>query len=309
MDRTLEIAEKQGKTFLAALIVGLTLVCTLFSWRFYAWLNVSTPTQEDWNRAAEIVKAEFLSGDFVAVTPFWATTGEKAFVDQELPYRYVRWIAREDWPNVERLWVVSGYDRFRDRDVFLSGNVVSERLENAGPLQIERFRFENPLKGAFVFHERLSEAEVFTQKGKDTKICKQRRKEPDRFDCDNRRQWHHVGRKDVEIGDAVRPVIWAHPVAKTDIHIKFQGVRATHGIVLTHGLSLYAAADPRGKEVFIDVFVDGRKIGRAVQKNIKGWHRMEIPFRKVSGNIHDVDLVVSAEKDGRRHFVFDGYAY
>ena len=291
----------------ALLLLVLALLLVLWSWLFYPMQAARTPTFDDWSVAASFVKERFKQGDFVAVVPFWASMGEKAFAENKLPHRYVRWVSREDWPVAKRLWVVSGYDRFIDREEWLARGAVTVENYKVGSLDIELFTLPCASGPVYDFHDHLHEAEVFTRRGYDEVSCGRWDEKEERFHCTRRNDWHYVGRIIQEIGDGVRPSIWAHPVTAKELHVSFKDVPGGKRIVVFHGLNPYAAAAKDGKPVFIDVYIGKKKLGRAVQENVGGWHKSEFRLEGVSADRNDIDIVITTPRDGRRHFSFNGY--
>jgi len=297
----------QNKSTISAILLVLAIVAILI-WTilFYKKLDNQVPELNTWIEAAKLVKTEYKPGDKVAIVPFWATMGEKAFAESRLDYMYLRFVAEEDWPTAKRLWVVSGYDRFLDRDKLIEAGNKPDFNKQIGPLTVERFVMNDFSSKVFDLHENLPDAEVFYQRDKKKTPCQGWIRKDSRFTCSNA-DWQNVGWMTQEIGDAVRKTIWSHPVTNTEVHIKYRNVGADKKVVLFTGLTLYGAADDTGLPVHVDIKVDGKKIGRATQENKTGWHRHEFSLKKVAGNLHDIEFVVTTERDGRRHFSFNGY--
>lgn len=289
-------------------LASMVVIVAILIWTvlFYGKLEDQVPTLDDWANAASIIKQDYKQGDKVAIVPFWASMGEKYFAKADFDYIYLRYVNQEDFTGYKRLWVVSGYDRFVDRDAFAANGNQSEFTSKSGPLNIERFSLKDADTKIFRFYDNLPEAEVFYFSNNKKSPCVGWIKKESIFKC-SRAEWQRVGWITQEIGDAVRNTIWSHPVNNTEIHVKFRNVKASQKVVLFSGLTLYSVADKTGQPVFIDVYVDGNKIGRATQPNQKGWHRHELSLENITGNLHDIELVITTERDGRRHFSFNGY--
>ncbi len=303
----LERTEINAKRLLAAALALVLLALVLWSILFYRNLNAATPEFEEWQAAAQAIQQEMQAGDAVAITPFWATMGERAFVEAGLSYQYLRWIAQEDWPGVKRLWVVEGYDRFVDRDELLAKGAVLQETRSIGPLNVQRFELPSPGGPVFDFYDHLSEAQVYTKRNGKRDECSSWNEKERKFSCSLRQQWHYVGQLTQEIGDAVRHTIWCHPVRGKEIHIRFEQVPIRQKLVIHSGLTDYAVADKNGGKVFIDAWVDGKRIGQAVQENVDGWHRHAFELKNPTGKPHTVEFVVTTPRDGRRHFSFNAY--
>ena len=278
----------------------------MWSWWFHHDLRAQTPSTADWERIAQAIKRDFKPGDRVAITPFWATMGERAFVQADLNYQYVRWVAREDWPDEKRLWVVSAYRRFVDRNEFIERGAKPEASFSLGPIKVERFLLPWA-RPTFRFDEQLPNAEVFHKRGANEISCGEWNGDEARFICNQQADWQHVGQLTVEAGEALRSAIWAHPINNTDIRIRYHQVPLQDVIVVHHGLTEYAAAEPEGAPVFIDIYVDGRNITRLTQRNVRGWLRDEVYYRGKPGELHEVEFSISMPRDGRRHFMFNAY--
>lgn len=301
----------QNKTLGKPALILAALAVLIFIWTlwFYYELSSSNVSQSNWAEAAEKISKDFAPADRVAIVPFWASMGEQAFVERHLPYRYVRYVSKEDWTGTGRLWVVSAHNRFVDRDEWISSGQQANLSFTVGSLKIERFPLSNPPKKTYSFTKHLSESDVsISTRGKAATACEPWDERTERFSCSKRIRWFHVGQKTWEIGDAVREVIWAHPRNNHETHILFRGVPIRKRIVIYTGLDLYSAASKNGAEVQLKVLTDGRKIGVASQKNVRGWHRHEFAMDEATNGLHDVELIISSPNDGRRHFVFNGYA-
>jgi len=300
--------EQKGRFALAALAGVAALALVIWSVTFHRHLADMTPTPGDWETAAKLVAERLQTGDRVAIVPFWATSGEKPFAVRNLPYQFVQRVAQESWPDAQRLWVVSGYERFADRDAFLARGAKPLETHQVGPLDVELFAVPWGVADTYFFWDHLAEAEVEVKRGAASTPCDSWNEETERFVCSHQADWQYVGRLRQELGNAVRRTIWAHPVSRTEIVIRFLAVPATRRVVVEHGLTGYAAANRPGAPVFIEARVDGRPAGRVVQQNEDGWFSDEILLGAFPGERHDIELIVTTPDDGRRHFSFSGYA-
>jgi hypothetical protein len=296
---------KRVAVFAVLFAMVMILVWTFF---FYKRLNDWTPVQDDWRNAAGIIAADFGSNDIVAIVPFWASTGERYLVGAGLRHRYVRWAANEDWAGYDKLWVLSGYGRFNDRDALISLGFKPDFVKQAGALQVERF--SNPDGGTptFRFLEHLQEAKVEQVRRGRTQVCGPWDARLLRFECAKKSTWNYVGLLNREVGFGVRPSIWAHPIQSGETHVLFSSVTASRRIVVHTGLTLFAIAERQGTPVLVDVLVDGKKVGQAVQPNARGWLRHEFSLDGLENQPHEVRFVVHSKRENRRHFTFDAYA-
>lgn len=289
--------------FLVLLVAGL--VWTL---AFYARLNRATPGQADWVEAARLIAQQARPGDVVAIVPFWATTGERAFVEAGLSYRYVRWVAREDWPGHPRLWVVHAHGRFVDRRELLRAGFTSEYEATAGVLGVERFSVPGGEVATYRFERELSSARVEQLRGKREQPCTPWLADTERFECAPQSTWNYVGRLTREVGFGIRPAIWAHPIQNGSTRIRFENVPLSRRIVVHTALTHHAVALREGAPVLVDVRVNGEQIGRAIQPNERGWFRHEFAYAGDDAKPVRVEFVIHTQNQARRHFAFDAYA-
>lgn len=293
---------------LALGVALLTLALLAYSAYFYWHLSDETPAAADWAAAAAFIKSAKEKGDQVALVPFWATSGEAAFAKAELNYRYVRDVAGEEWPGAKRLWVVGSYGRF-DRQAFLNKGARSERQTEYGALHVELFSLPNDLSKSYSFRSHLSEMQIWLDKAGQRLNCEPYDAMNKRHVCVRGEDWMRVNEQTAMIGDSPRRVLWAHPRTGAPLHIRLANARGGHELVVQTGFLVPAQTLPDGAPVYVDVLADGRVLGRITQENRDGWFTRRFPLGGGPEGTHDIELVISTPNDGRRHFVFDAFAY
>lgn len=309
MDDAQNPTAASGKRCLAWALLLLTLVLVAYSAYFYWHLSDETPESSNWSSAAAAIKISKEKDDLVALVPFWATRGEEAFAKASLPYRYVRDVSKEEWPGAKRLWVVSSYDRFGDRQAFLDQGARSLRQMEFGAVRVELFSLPRDLSAAYLFRAHLPEMEVWLDKGGQRLNCEPYDAANKRHVCVKGEDWMRVNELTTFLGDSPRRAIWAHPRTGAPLHIKLGNVAARQELVVQTGFLVAAQTLPEGAPVFVDVWVDGRLLGRVTQENRDGWFTRRFPLGASQADSHAVELVISTPNDGRRHFAFDAFAY
>ena len=108
-----------------------------------------------------------------------------------------------------------------------------------------------------------------------------------------------------DLHHAPRRAIWAHPVAGGRVVIEFPRVELASVLRGYTGLGYEAARLTTGlPPVHLDVYVDDRRVLRAVHGQTDVWKRFELDTRDRRGSFARVRFEVSARKSGMRHFYF-----
>jgi len=279
---------------------------TLWSWYFYIHRAAEVPGMNDWRKAVEYISNQYKNGDLLVSVPWWADEGEEAYVKAGLPYRFLQRVDKEVFAGYSRLWILSTFGRLKEKHAESRGYKL-ESLKEIGPIDVYLYSIPTPEPLSYDFRANIDKAHVFIRRNKRDKDCK-------KWDAAKRMHfcgpasWHWTGPETIERDMAQRDVLWGHPMAGAEIHIAFEDVPITKELVVQHGLSEYAARLKEGVPVFIDVYVDGVLQKRVRQDNVRGWFIEHIKPEDMLGERHEVEFVIRAKEDGRRHFHFSAQA-
>ena len=287
---------------LLLLFVGIT----LWSWYFYIHRAAEVPVKSDWQAAVDYLGGKFQNGDLLVSVPWWADEGEEAYVKAGLPYRYLQRVDKEVFAGYSRLWILSTFGRFKESQAEKRGYRL-ESFNEIGPVGVYLYSIPQPEPLSYDFRANIARAHVFVRRDKRDKDCKKWDAARQMHFC-GPGSWNWIGPETIERDMAQRDVLWAHPLTGAEIHIAFEDVPITKELVVQHGLSEYAARLKEGVPVFIDVYIDGVLQKRVRQDNVRGWFIERITPKDMLGQRHEVEFVVRAREDGRRHFHFSAQA-
>jgi hypothetical protein len=280
-----------------ALILGVS----LYSAGFWIVDPLLYPSVADYHKAEEIVRGAWAPGDVWVVKPWWAARLREYLGD--LPMLQVRDLEAEDLSRYRRVWVVTLPGHRALGGGFADGTYRTELDEDAGGLEIRRFELPAPARVVYDFREQLHTALVRLYAGGATKPCTSWVKEGWR--C-SPREWEYVGRVIVDLGTDPREVIWAHPHIAGPVEIGFNRVPGGRTLRVHTGLTPDAARAPEDTPVTLTVFINGREIGRVVQKDRTGYFLNEWDISHLGPGPHNVTFRVSCPRPHLRIFCFDG---
>ncbi|RMG54823.1 MAG: hypothetical protein D6723_04155 [Acidobacteria bacterium] len=161
-------------------------------------------------------------------------------------------------------------------------------------------------RGDYNLLDHLSEARVHLKRG-ENEIPFIRWVRQQWFPAAHRPRWNRVGRTTATLAGMTREVIWAHPVTHADLIIEYPHVPWSDELVLQYGLTDWAVRWKRGAEVVIRVEVEGGPRLTLVQPNRPGWNETVISTDSLRGRSGRLRLIITTEKDTRRHFCFNGF--
>ncbi|MBN1945515.1 MAG: hypothetical protein JW797_07550 [Bradymonadales bacterium] len=118
-------------------------------------------------------------------------------------------------------------------------------------------------------------------------------------------EWLWVGPTQLDMRGVNRSCIWAHPRAGYELVIQFSRVPSGSRLSGRYGLSDSAVAVADGADVGFEVRV-GQVERQFVAENRQGFFPYQVPLDGVGEGPIDIEFVVTAENDGRRHFCFSG---
>lgn len=178
-----------------------------------------------------------------------------------------------------------------------------ERISETEGLVVESWKSTGPLGYRLLDHLDEAEARFVPESEGEPRPCTL-----SRFGARGRKHcgpnsWNWVGASEVTISGKPIWCIWAHPLAQHELRITFPEVPLDRPLSGRYGLTDDAASTQRGSPVTFKILVDGEEVINRLAPNRRGLHQYRVPERTEGV---ELTFVVTAPKDGRRHFCFDG---
>lgn len=255
------------------------------------------PSDADLAAAVALVRAELKPGDQLALAPFWALRSMQWAGDLQPTFDP---LLDQRPPAADRLWVVAEPEGVRTLDR-LAEKYPTERRQQFGKASVACFRTGRSLS----FHavEQLARAKVTLEGGGGTVNCGKWNK--DRWDCDGKPDWQHVGAEWLDVDFAPRQVVWAHPPpAGERLLIRFEGVPLTDRLEVMAGHSVHGA-NYGSAPVQIVARANGTEVGRLQREPGFPLRSYLFDTSALRGMAVDLEFEVSTTNNGANHFVFD----
>jgi hypothetical protein len=292
------------RTAIAALLVALPLGASAWETVAHSLRIAQIATPADWEAAAAIVRREKRPGDLVVAAPDWIRqTAYLHLRDDLVPLRDA---ARADTTTYARLWVVS----IRDAEAPEAAGRRPDLDREVGRVRVRRYPLPRPARVVYDFLDRIDRARVTLESDAGGAECPWAPAGPrwrtGRFQCDPRRGWNRVGERVMDdLEHLPHRAIWAHPVDRKRLVIEFDDVPLATELSGYTGLAYEAARLTGGfPPVRLDVFVDDRRVARAVHHQTDVWKKWRVDTSASRGRRATVRFEVSARSSGMRHFYF-----
>lgn len=238
-------------------------------------------SDEDWARAAEVVRAGYEPGDLVVAAPAWTDPLVRRELGDLLTLEDA---GRSDLAQYRRLWTLS----VRGHRPEEAPDDAPEFDQQVGRIRVLRWRLQ-PAPVLYDFTEHVAEARVTIRVGDRDQPCSWRRTgRPQggglgagpvtpgpRHVCDPRRGWLWVGTTvldDLEL--APRFCIWQHPAGTEPIRATFPDVPLGTEIVFYGDLYYEHERHREHGPVQVAIEIDGEEVGRMIHYDGDGWKRM-----------------------------------
>lgn len=237
--------------------------------------------RDDWERAAERVRAEWQEGDLIVVAPEWADPLLRQHLGDLITLEDA---GRSDLAQYRRMWALS-IRGHRPRE---APDAAPEYDEQVGPVRVLRWALPGDAV-LYDFTEHVPDARVsMVQGGRETPcrwIESGRARggglgagpitPAERHACDPRRPWLWVGAT-VQDDLDLRPryCVWQHPAGEEPIRATFEDVPLGERLVLYADLYYEHERHEEHGPVHVAAFVDGEEIGRMIHADGDGWKRM-----------------------------------
>lgn len=126
-----------------------------------------------------------------------------------------------------------------------------------------------------------------------------------RFNCPGGGEWSFVGVTVIEDQEyRPRRCIWAHPVKRGVLAVRFDAVPLGDKIRGYGGLPYFFERESKGAPVELSVHVAGEEVGSWRHEDGEGWKPFELSTARFKGQHLPVEFRVEAKKVTRREFCF-----
>jgi hypothetical protein len=250
-------------------------------------LRARVVDEEEWHRAAALVRREWRSGDLIVASPGWSDPIVRAELGDLIELEDA---GRSDIAQYERLWTLS-IRGFRPEE---APDHAPELDRQIGPVRVLRWDL-TPDAVLYDFTEHVPEARVVLAEGAVETPCRwERNGRPSggglgagpitpayRHACDPRRSWLWVGttiQDDLDLRP--RYCIWQHPAAGQTVRATFPSVPLGERLVLYGDIyyehERWIDPEPHNAHapVHVSVRVDGVEIGRMIHNDGDAWKRL-----------------------------------
>lgn len=269
---------------------------------FYLCLDVywiaRVPDKAEWADASIKVRKDYQDGDIVVFVPPWALEGLPFFDGLKV------WTSETvDWYEISkfsRSWVIFSFGKTPSS---IPPDFQEIRFEK-GTISIGLYKPSLPYQLVYDFLKNIQDAKVLRHYKDKIEECALFIKE--RWYCGKVHPWQFVGKETKDFGDAVRDVIWAHPLDKElFLEIVYPSVPMGKKMVFRYGLALKSFEDENpGGPVKIELKISEDTVfERTIGKEERGWFSENISLERRDGYA-PVTLQVSTTNNSFRQFCF-----
>jgi hypothetical protein len=274
------------------LLVPLAAVAELVA---HSVILARVPAADDFDGAAEAVRAGYREGDLVVVAPGWLAEARRALGPEVMPLRDQ---ARPDEARYQRLWEVS----IRGASAVEAAGLEPELERRFGRVTLRRYPMRPRARTLWDFVDRLGDARVLEIDGVRRRPCA---KQGNRWRCVPHSRDIWVGTETIsDLDHRPRRCIWAHPLPRGKaLRIELSDV--PRGSALEgHTATDYVVGRHCGPApVDLAIEVDGQILSRIEHHDCDGWSPFAVDIPPGSGPV-DVAFIVTAPDPDRRHFCF-----
>jgi hypothetical protein len=286
--------EEQGARHrLALCAVGAVLALALIETLVARIAPLRAPTDADWKRAENEVRAGFRPGDLIVAAPGWADPILRMHLGDLIP---IPTAGRMDAARFSRVWEVG--QRGAHAPEARAGALAAER--RFGALTVRRIERTGAVV-SYDFLDRWREARVSRiESGLPASAC------PwlgDRFQCP-RIGFNFVKRQIVEVDTTLRQALLTQPVERATVVIEFPAVPLGREIAIATGLSNVWMRKAAKGPVDLSVAIDGRRALQVRTTNESGWLISHVDTSGRAGQTAVVRFEVSSPAPYARHFAF-----
>lgn len=251
-------------------------------------------TTSDWDRASDLVRASWESGDTVVVAPTWLDPQVRLHLGDLIGIRHA---GASDLAPFDRLWVISG----RGHDSPWSPPREPDLHRPAGRLLVERWDLGSSSL-LFDLTSSIEHAEVF----RGNRLCRWRRSAPsggglgsgplfpgEHHFC-GPEQWLLTGETvNEDLHLQPRHCVWQHPAPGGEpIRATFRDIPLGERLVLYAGIYYEHERMREHGPATLRVLRGDDEIGRLVHEDGDGWERIE---SQTGGGRGDITIEVTAD--------------
>jgi hypothetical protein len=250
-----------------------------------------SPSENDWNRAADVVRSQWKAGDLVVAAPAWADPVMRLHLGDLVT---VDMATRLDDAAYGRVWEISQ-----------KGGVAPEARgqetlhQVIGNLSVRRV--ERPAAQVkFDFVRQWQTAKVSRQSAAGVVPCSLL---PDRHQCPDI-DFNWVKPAVLEFDFNLRLALYAQPVAGANVVIEYDDVPMGRTLTIGAGLHHVWLRKAGDGTVVIEAFVGGQSIGRLEVNNRSPWKPVNFDTTAFAGQRQVVRFSIHSSNPVSRHFGF-----
>lgn len=255
------------------------------------------PAEQDYLRAAEVIRAQRAPGDAIVVAPHWAMGAMKVLGDLAPTFDP---LLTQRPPEQERVWILAEPEGRQAIDELARSYRVVSR-ERFGRIEVACLQ----LGRAPTFHavEALQTAEVSLDSGASSEACD--RWTRDRWECPGYADWQRVSAEWLDVDLAPRKVLWAHPPkAGQKLVLRFPEVLFEAELEVVAGHTIHGAQFGKAP-VTVELWSAGVELGKVERSPRYPCKSDVLDTRALQGQRRELVLKIWTPDNGANHFVVD----
>lgn len=284
-----------------ALRLFAAILATTGVWSLVFWFTLDgrLPTDDDWVSAHSLIEKQATAGDAVVLAPSWATRG-RDFIPS-LPVFTLDDFQNGELLGVSRVWLVAlaNAPRFSPSKALALVGPNCGAAERIGALFVQACERQTP-KLRWRLSDEIRSARVRID-GKKPTPCPWR---DNRFECSNE-PWNTVHAGWFEVEEHPMRCVWAHPVGKDALEIRFDAV-SRGGLLRGRGAFVGQAAGRSGAPLDVAVTSGQQVLGRVRFENRFGRQPFEFALPP-SAEPASLTFSVTTPHRGGRYFCIDAW--
>ena len=244
-----------------------------------------------------MVRAERKPAEPVLFAPHWVDPMGRRHMGESLK---LKMLTLSDVDRFPRVWQMSIRGK---RHPWLKG-LAPSKTWNVGQVKVEIFD-RKPATVLFDFTRSLLKSARVERQGHKLTRCPLSN---GRFRCDPKQSWNWVGPHRAEVGHRPYRCIFAHPVDRQVMRVKFPSVRLGSSLVGYTGIDDFENRKKAKLAVLLTVNVSGKVLGSVEHRNEWAWRKFSLDTSRYTGQTHEVTFEVAARGAFARTFCFSAEA-
>ena len=294
-------------------IAGLLALLGVTEFAFHLYFSRAAPELDEWKALRPAVERLVEVGTLIVVAPSWAEPNARfALGDQLMPLSHV---ARADESRFGRALEISTLGQSAPE--LDQWQLDSERREGRFLLRSWSNPRVMPVLYDFLEHVQPDHARVSVLRRDQRDDCPWKKAKVSngdlhghptfparRFVCPEG-EWSFVGTTVIE-DQQYRPrrCIWAHPVGRGVLAVRFESVPIGATIRGYGALPYFLEREKRGSAIELSVHVAGEPVGDWQHADGEGWKAFEFSTARFAGQRQPVEFRVQSTRAWRREFCF-----